>query len=113
MIEIRLIDRKYCPNLCCDHCGHDIDDSNNAMVTWDDSMRPRYLHKGRCDTRRDVYWCSLDEHLLAVASNVGVDVVIVLLKLVDAVERDDERKQGAVVDDACTGHDGFPHATRK
>jgi hypothetical protein len=71
MIEIRLIDTKHCPVILCDYCGDEIRDYRNAMVTWGESLRPRYVHKQVCDTRHDPYSCSLKEHLMALAANVG------------------------------------------
>jgi hypothetical protein len=81
MIQIHYIGGKFCPFLHCDQCGEKIENYKQANATFDmadisgpdeESILVRHVHKGTCDGRRDRYWVPLEEHLLSLVYNSGL-----------------------------------------
>lgn len=77
MIRIHYENEMFCPFVHCDGCGGRIENYRLAIATFDlspdqnESINVRHLHK-RCDDRRDPFWAPLEDHLLCLAYNSGV-----------------------------------------
>ena len=82
MIQMSYIDGMNCPFIHCDQCGRKIEDYRQAIAVFrfptgeDVSNTVRHIHKA-CDyeprdPRREPLWQPLEEHLLALLYNTGL-----------------------------------------
>lgn len=82
MIEVRFMDKLWCPVVICDHCHTPIKlPARDGMVLWspEEPQRPvLYLHKGPCDKQAqkppDYLWEELGTHLRQLLYNTGLKV---------------------------------------
>ncbi len=82
MIQMSYIGEMCCPFIHCDHCGRKIEDYRKAIAVFrippegDASIAVRHVHKGcdykLADPHREPLWQPLEEHLLALLYNSGL-----------------------------------------